>query len=74
VPRDGYQGWTRAKERAWERVFAPKREFPAFKELMGHLNDQFAEKVADDRTKALHANRCVPPCKACKCKVRQDPK
>jgi hypothetical protein len=24
MPRDGYQGWSRAKETAWTRVFAPK--------------------------------------------------
>jgi hypothetical protein len=24
MPRDGYQGWSRAKEDAWLRVFGPK--------------------------------------------------
>jgi hypothetical protein len=54
VPRDGYQGWTRAKETAWTRVFGEPELAP---EMETALNEIFFAK-------------CDPPCDDCKCHER----
>lgn len=68
--RDGYQGWTRAKEEAWDRVFGTKPLSPEIVEVLAATGRGVygsSERVADYRTRALHANRCDPPCDTCKC-------
>lgn len=76
--RDGYQGWTRAKEEGWDRVFGSKPLSEDTIEVLRTAGKFLAEisnrgvygsseRVADYRTRALHANRCDPPCDTCKC-------
>jgi hypothetical protein len=67
VPRDGYQGWSRAKEDAWLRVFAEEHE--RAKPKLAAALESWAKEPADPKTvmATLHAKKCYPPCDDCKC-------
>jgi hypothetical protein len=70
VPRDGYQGWTRAKETGWTRVFGEPELAP---EMESALNEIFftpariaeESKAIVEKLEALE--KCDPPCDSCKC-------
>jgi hypothetical protein len=71
MPRDGYQGWSRAKEDAWERAFLTGTEPPRPQGLItdAHTAKRNPFEKADPKTvmATLHAKKCYPPCDDCKC-------